>query len=304
VTVHLQHTLNSAIHCTGVGVHSNAKVAMTLRPADPDTGIVFRRTDIAPGTVSDVAALHENVVDTSFSTTIGTSDRVRIGTVEHLMAAFAGCALDNVIVELDGPEVPIMDGSAAPFVFLIECAGVIAQDAQRRVIEICKPVAVSDGERSISIVPADRFSLDCVVDFDHPHIGRQSILFDTDRTTFKSELCRARTFCLEEDIEKMHAAGLGLGGSLENAVVVGPNGPLNDGGWRHENECVRHKALDCIGDLYLAGAPILGHVKSVCSGHKMNHHLLQALFDDASAWRITTMDDLTVDMPDAIAASA
>lgn len=275
---------------------------MTLRPAAPDTGIMFRRTDIAPGTIADVAALHENVVDTSFSTTIGTGDRVKIGTVEHLMAALAGCALDNVIVELDGPEVPVMDGSAAPFVFLIECAGIVPQNAPRRVIEVLKPVAVSDGERSVSVVPADRFSLHCTVDFDHAHVGRQSVLFDSERATFKTELCRARTFCLEEDIEKMHAAGLGLGGSLDNAVVIGMNGPLNDGGWRYEDECVRHKALDCIGDLYLAGAPILGFVKSVCSGHKMNHQLLQALLDDTSAWRMTTMEEL--DLPDAIAASA
>lgn len=275
---------------------------MTLRPAAPDTGILFRRTDIAPGTIADVAAVHENVVDTSFSTTIGTGDQVRIGTVEHLMAALAGCALDNVIIELDGPEVPVMDGSAAPFVFLIECAGVVAQDAPRRVIEVLKPVAVSDGERSISIVPADQFSLHCTIDFDHGQVGRQSVLFNTERATFKSELCRARTFCLEEDIEKMHAAGLGLGGSLDNAVVIGQNGPLNDGGWRYEDECVRHKALDCIGDLYLAGAPLLGFVTSVCSGHKMNQRLLQALLEDTSAWRLTTMDELEI--PSAIAASA
>lgn len=282
-----QQTLKSAIHCTGTGVHSNLKVSMALRPASANTGIVFRRVD-HPGRDQTIKAVHSNVVDTTLCTTIG-NGTVMVRTVEHLMAAFAGCGIDNAIVELDGEEVPVMDGSAAPFVFLIECAGIVEQRAPRRAIEVLKSIELADETRAMSITPADRFSLRCDIDFDHPALGYQSVVFDPLRTTFRNELSRARTFCMEADVQRMQAAGLGLGGSLENAVVVGDDGVLNEEGLRYPDEFVRHKALDCIGDLYLAGAPILGHVHSERAGHKMNYALLSALLGDPEAWRLTTL---------------
>ena len=202
------------------------------------------------------------------------------------MAAFAGCGIDNAVVELDGEEVPVMDGSAAPFVFLIECAGIVEQCAPRRTIQVLKTIHLGDEHRYISIAPADAFSIRCDIDYDHPALGYQSILFDPSRAGFRSELARARTFCRESDVESILAAGMGRGGSLENTVVMGDDGPLNEEGLRYPDECARHKALDCFGDLYLAGAPILGHVRCLRSGHGMNHALLSALLDDADAWRL------------------
>ncbi len=285
----LQQTLKSAIHCTGIGVHSNRKVSMGLLPAAPDTGIVFCRIDRPIDTPQTIRAVHANVVDTTLCTTIG-NGTVSVRTVEHLMAAFFGCGIDNAVVELDGEEVPAMDGSAAPFVFLIECAGVVEQDTFRRVIEILKPIRVSDETRAISVIPAESFSLRCEIDFDHPALGYQSVVFDPLRTTFRNELSRARTFCMETDVEGIRAAGMGLGGSLENTVVLGKDGVLNEEGLRYPDEFVRHKALDCIGDLYLAGAPILGHVHSERSGHRFNHALLSALLGDPDAWTLTRLE--------------
>ncbi len=261
---------------------------MSLRPAEPNTGIVFRRIDRHNG-AREVPATHDRVVDNMLCTTIGQGD-VRVRTIEHLMAAFAGCAVDNAIVELDGEEVPIMDGSAAPFVFLIECAGTVEQAAARRAIEVIKPISIGDDQRTISIRPADRFSIRCEIEFGDSTVGAQAVTYDPARSSFRLELARARTFCFEADVKQMQAAGFGLGGSLENAVVVGQNGVLNEDGLRYPDEFVRHKALDCLGDLYLSGAPILGHVHSVRAGHKMNHALLDALLADRSAWRMITLD--------------
>jgi UDP-3-O-[3-hydroxymyristoyl] N-acetylglucosamine deacetylase len=261
---------------------------MALRPASANTGIVFRRVDHPSSRTRTIKAEHASVVDTTLCTTIG-NGTVSVRTIEHLMAAFAGCGIDNAVVELDGAEVPVMDGSAAPFMFLIECAGIVQQRAPRRVIEVLKPISLADETRAISVTPADRFSLRCDIDFEHPVLGHQSVVFDPQRSTFRNELSRARTFCMEADVARMQAAGLGLGGSLENAVVVGDDGVLNEEGLRYPDEFVRHKALDCIGDLYLAGAPILGHVHSVRAGHTMNHALLSALLSDLDAWRLTTL---------------
>ncbi len=280
-----QQTLKSAIHCAGIGVHSNRKVRMELRPAPPGTGIVFCRTDRPTGSARTIEAIYDNVVDATLCTAIG-NGRVTVRTIEHLMAAFAGCGIDNAVVELDGEEVPAMDGSAAPFVFLIECAGIVEQCVPRRVIEVLKPIRLGDERRYISITPADRFSIRCDIDFDHPALGYQSVDFDPLRTCFRTEFARARTFCRESDVESILAAGMGRGGSLENTVVIGDHGPLNEDGLRYADECARHKALDCFGDLYLAGAPIIGHVRCLRSGHGMNHALLSALFDDPSAWRL------------------
>ena len=256
---------------------------MELRPAPPGTGIVFCRTDRPAGSARTIEALYDNVVDATLCTAIG-NGRVTVRTIEHLMAAFAGCGIDNAFVELDGEEVPAMDGSAAPFVFLIECAGIVEQCAPRRMIEVLKPIRLGDENRYISISPAERFSIRCDIDFDHPALGYQSVDFDPLRTCFRTELARARTFCRESDVASILAAGMGRGGSLENTVVIGDGGPLNEDGLRYADECARHKALDCFGDLYLAGAPIIGHVRCLRSGHGMNHALLSSLFDDPSAW--------------------
>ena len=281
-----QHTLKSAIHCTGIGVHSNRKVCMELRPAPPGTGIVFCRSDQPAGSPRTIEAVYGNVVDARLCTAIS-NGRVTVRTIEHLMAALAGCGIDNAVIVLDGEEVPVMDGSAAPFVFLIECAGIVEQCAARRTIEVLKPIRLGDENRWISVTPAETFFLRCDIDFGHPALGHQSFSFDPQRTSFRSELARARTFCRETDVEGILAAGMGRGGSLENTVVLGEDGPLNEGGLRYPDECARHKALDCIGDLYLAGAPILGHVCCHRSGHGMNHALLSALLGDPDAWRLT-----------------
>ncbi|MSO74276.1 MAG: UDP-3-O-acyl-N-acetylglucosamine deacetylase [Alphaproteobacteria bacterium] len=292
-----QRTLKSSIHCNGVGVHTNQRVAMTLLPAGPNTGILFRRVDLV-GKGRDVKAVHANVIDSRLCTVIGAGPRARIGTIEHLMAAFSGLGVDNAIVEIGADEVPVMDGSAAPFVFLIECAGLVTQAAPRRAIQVLKPVAVADGERRVAIRPAAEFSLDCRIAYDHPMLGEQRVFLRPNAGTFKADLARARTFCLEEDVMQMRAAGLAKGGSLDNAVVIGKDRVLNEGGLRYDNECVRHKALDCLGDLYLAGAPLLGAVESVRAGHALNHRLLTTLFNDRSAWREVTLDRETAEPAD------
>ncbi|MCE2509950.1 MAG: UDP-3-O-acyl-N-acetylglucosamine deacetylase [Alphaproteobacteria bacterium] len=281
-----QKTLRSEIACTGTGLHSGAHVTMTIRPAEPDTGIVFRRTDIA-GKGAELAARWDNVVDTVMGTTIGNADKVRVATIEHLMAALYGCEIDNAIIEVTGPEVPAMDGSAAPFVFLIECAGIQQQDAPRMAIEILKPVLVKDGERSAALMPAPVFSIECEIDFDRAAISRQSCRFHLSNGTFKSDICRARTFGFEEEVSQLRAAGLARGGSLKNAIVVSCDGDkvLNEEGLRYEDEFVRHKALDCIGDLYLAGTPIRGLYRGLYSGHTLNNQLLHKLFKERDAFR-------------------
>ncbi len=299
-----QQTLKSRINCTGIGLHSNSSVSMTLCPAPPDSGVLFRRTDLDP-TMASVAARVDNVVDSRFSTTIGRGEDVCIGTVEHLMAAFAGCRVDNVLIEIDGPEVPIMDGSAAPFIFLIECAGTVAQDAPRQAIRVLKDVRVDDGERSASLCPAAEFSASFELDYDNPVIARQEYFFRFEGDSFKTDLSRARTFCLEQEVDYLRSLGLAQGGSLDNAIVVGKQGILNEGGLRHDDEFVRHKILDAVGDLYLAGGPIQGHFHGVCSGHEMNHRLLDALFEDASAWCLApSTDDQSVILEAPIAATA
>lgn len=298
-----QRTLKSSIQCTGIGVHTNQRVAITLKPGAPNTGIVFRRI-MGNSVLGEVKAIHANVIDSRLCTVLGVGSKHRIGTIEHLMAAFAGLAIDNAVVEIDADEVPVMDGSAAPFVFLIECAGIVTQAAARRAIQVLKPVVVEDGDRRVAIAPAVNFSIDCRITYDHPMIGTQRVRFALTPGTFKAELCRARTFCLEEDVVRMRANGLAKGGTLENAVVIGRNRVLNEDGLRYDNECVRHKALDCLGDLYLAGAPILGAVESVRAGHALNHRLLGALLSDLSAWRYVALDSAGEDIPLVPAAKA
>jgi len=279
-----QRTLKNQIKCTGIGLHSGRRVSMLLLPAAADQGIVFRRTDVPDGE-RDVPARFDQAADLILCTTVRNQAGVTVSTVEHLMAAFAGCGIDNATVELDGPEVPVMDGSSAPFVFLVECAGVVEQNTPRRYIEILKPVEVKEGGRAASLAPADKFSVSFAIDFASELVGEQNCYFEMRDGSFKAELSRARTFGFAGEVEKLHALGLALGGSLENAVVVSGDRVLNEGGLRYSDEFVRHKALDSIGDLYLAGAPILGHFHGERSGHALNNRLLRTLFADADAWR-------------------
>ena len=283
-----QRTIKSAIHCRGIGLHSGMKTSLTLLPAPPDSGIVFRRTDAAAAGV-EIVARWCNVVDSALCTTLSNGEGVLVATIEHLMAAFAGAELDNVVVELDGPEVPIMDGSAAPFVFLIECAGLKEQDAPRRAVKILKPVTVGDTGKSVSLLPDHGFSMSFEIDFESRAVSRQDLHLVIDSETFKTEVSRARTFGFLHDVDRMRAAGLALGGSLDNAVVVSGDTILNEGGLRYADEFVRHKLLDALGDCYLAGFPLIGHFRGKRSGHALNRQALEALFADAEAWCYTTL---------------
>lgn len=280
-----QRTLKASIHCRGIGLHTGARIGMTLHPAAVDTGIVFRRSD-ADG--AEVPAVWQNIVDSALCTTLGKGD-VTIGTVEHLMAAFAGLAVDNAVVELDGPEVPVMDGSAAPFVFLIECAGLVAQDAPRRAIKLLKPVRVGGAGKSAALLPSDGFRMTVAIDFASGAIRRQELTLRPDAEQFKNDISRARTFGFLDEVDQMRAAGLARGGSLDNAVVISGDRVLNTEGLRYRDEFVRHKVLDAMGDLYLCGSPLLAHFHGVRSGHALNRQLLERLFADRSAWRFTTL---------------
>ncbi len=282
-----QKTLKSSIHCRGVALHSGARVGMTLRPAPIDSGIVFRRTDRGG---AEIAAQWWNAVEQPLCTRLDDGKGVSVATIEHLMAALAGLEIDNAIVELDGPEVPVMDGSAAPFVFLLECAGVVEQrERPRRAIKLLKPVTVSEGAKSASLTPAEAFSMSFAIDFASTAIKRQDITVALDPETFKTQLSRARTFGFLRELDEMRAAGLARGGSLENAVVIDGDDVLNREGLRFSDEFVRHKALDALGDLYLAGAPLIGHFRGVRSGHALNRRLLEAVFADPGAWCFTTL---------------
>ncbi|MGE5540350.1 MAG: UDP-3-O-acyl-N-acetylglucosamine deacetylase [Gemmatimonas sp.] len=283
-----QKTLKNAITCSGVGLHTGARVAMTLHPAEVNHGIVFRRTDIVRGE-AEIAADWRNVVDSTLCTAIANKDGVEIQTIEHLMAAFAGLGIDNVLVELNGPEVPIMDGSAAPFVFLVECAGTVEQAEPRRAVVVHKPIAVTHDGKRASLTPAAGFTVDLAIDFSNTLVARQTLAFDLTDGAFKAEIARARTFGFENEISHMRAAGMLRGGSLENAVVVSGAKVMNEDGLRYDDEFVRHKTLDCLGDLYLAGAPLIGRFDGFRTGHRLNHRLLVELFSDVTAFSIEPM---------------
>ncbi|WP_413206184.1 UDP-3-O-acyl-N-acetylglucosamine deacetylase [Rhodospirillum sp. A1_3_36] len=292
-----QHTIKAPISCTGVGVHKGQDVTLTLRPAPPDTGIIFRRVDL-PEDRNEIPVSACAVVDGRLCTTIANNHGTTMSTVEHLMAALASLSIDNVIAEVDGPELPIMDGSAAPFVFLLDCAGLAEQDVPRRVIRVLKTVTISDGPVSATLRPAESgLTLDFEIDFKARAIGRQDCHLTLSPDLFRNHIARARTFGLLEDIEKLHAAGLGLGGSLENAVVVDDDKVLNEDGLRYQDEFVRHKTLDAVGDLYMQGLPIIGHYEGVRSSHHHNNMLLRALLADPQAFEITEVDSCELDAP-------
>lgn len=280
-----QKTLKTSIGCTGIALHSGRKVTLNLVPAAANTGIRIRRTDLYNG-ASEIAVDWRNVVDTKLATTVGNDYGTRVSTIEHLMSALAGCEIDNLVIEVDGPEIPVMDGSAAPFVFLVECAGTVEQNAPRKAIKVLKPVKVGDAYRSLSVLPAAEFSLDFEIDFESAAIDRQEYCFENFEGDFKAEIARARTFGFEQEVDALRSIGLALGGSLDNAVVVSGDRVLNEDGLRYENEFVRHKILDCIGDLYLAGGPLIGAVQASRSGHELNNALLRALFADEDAWTL------------------
>jgi UDP-3-O-[3-hydroxymyristoyl] N-acetylglucosamine deacetylase len=286
-----QRTLKRPIGCVGVGLHCGQRVQMTLNPAPVGSGIVFRRTDIVPSPV-DIPAHFDRVADTCLCTGIAAEERpdVQVGTVEHLVAALYGCGIDNALIELDGPEVPILDGSSAPFVFLLECAGTIEQDAPCAEIEILRPIRVEAGDAYAELRPhsGPGLAMAMSIAFDAPAIGRQALSLRLSPDAFRHELARARTFTLISEVAQLQAAGRARGGSLDNAVVVDQARVLNPGGLRMPDEFVRHKLLDAVGDLALAGAALRGRFVAHRSGHTLNNRLLRALFADAGAWRETT----------------
>jgi UDP-3-O-[3-hydroxymyristoyl] N-acetylglucosamine deacetylase len=273
-----QHTVGRQVTCSGVGLHTGARVQVTLVPAPEDTGIVFVRTDINDGRRAEVRAHVSRVVDTNLGTTLANSYGVKVATVEHLMSALAGCGIDNVRVMLSGPEVPIMDGSAEPFVFLVECAGLAEQSAPRRYLKVRETVEVRDGAGWMRLSPAADFHVSLEIDFDNPLVSQQSKHYNFGQTSFKNTVSRARTFGFAEEVSHLRSMGLALGGSLDNAIIVDRDTVLNHGGLRYQDEFVRHKILDCVGDLYLAGTQVIGHVEGHRSGHGLNAALLRELF--------------------------
>lgn len=253
---------------------------MRLLPAPAGTGIRFRRTD----TEAEIRAVWENAVESARCTTLSDGRGATVGTIEHLMAALAGAGIDNAVIELDGPEVPIMDGSAEPFVFLIECAGVIEQGMPRQIVKVLKPVSIVEDDAMAALYPDDSFSMSFEIEFDNPLIRRQGMSMSVDADSFRTQIARARTFGLLGEVDRLRAAGLARGGSLDNVIVINGDRVLNRGGLRYEDEFVRHKLLDAVGDLYLAGAPIVAHFRGVRSGHSHTRRLLAALFADDAAW--------------------
>ena len=285
-----QRTLKTVIGATGVGLHTGEKVLLTLRPAPVGTGIIFRRVDLDP--VIDIPASLENVCDTRLSTTLeyrGT----RVSTVEHLMAAFAGLHIDNAVVELDSTEVPIMDGSAAVFVFLIQSAGIEMQSEAKQFIRIKDRIEVREGDKWARFEPYDGFRLSFSIDFDHPTMksSAQHATVDLSKASFTKEVSRARTFGFLQDVEALREAGLARGGSLDNAIVLDDDRVINDDGLRYGDEFVKHKILDAIGDLYLLGHPLIGTFSAHKSGHGLNNGLLRELVDQTSCWETVTYDD-------------
>ncbi|MCP5361638.1 MAG: UDP-3-O-acyl-N-acetylglucosamine deacetylase [Hyphomicrobiales bacterium] len=280
-----QHTVANRVTCRGVGLHSGEEVSLSILPAVENTGILFRRVDIS-GPEQYVPANYLNVVNTQLGTTLANDKGVSIATTEHLMAALWGCNIDNAIVELSGPEVPIMDGSSEPFVFLIECSGTHKQEVPRRIIEVLKTISVEEDDKRAVITPADDFTVTMEIDFENALIAKQHCVFHSSDVSFKTDLCRARTFGFEHEVSHLRAQGLARGGSLENAVVVSGDKVLNKEGLRYSNEFVRHKVLDCIGDFYLIGGLLKGHFTGFRSGHALNNKLLRAFFADRDAWRI------------------
>ena len=285
-----QRTLSNVIRATGVGLHTGEKVFLTLKPAPVDTGIVFYRVDLDEPV--EIKATTESVTETVMSTTIE-SNGTKISTVEHLMSAFAGMGVDNAYVELSTHEVPIMDGSAAPFVFLLQSAGIAEQNKAKKFIRIKKPLEVRDGDKWVRFEPFDGFKVTFTIDFDHPIFKNsvQHATVDFSTTSFIKEVSRARTFGFMDDLETLRKAGLARGGSIDNAIVMDSFNILNDDGLRYKDEFVKHKILDAVGDLYLLGHPLVGAFSAHKSGHALNNQILRQLLAQEDAWELTTLKD-------------
>lgn len=285
----LQKTIKNRMVCQGVGVHTGVLSTVTLLPAPEGSGIVFRRTD-HPGVAGVVPARFDRVTDTKLGTTIGNVYGVKVHTVEHLMAAISGCGVTNLVIEIDGAEVPIMDGSSAPFVFLLECAGVVVQNAPQQVIRVRETVRVEDGDKYAELRPGVGFSAELEIAFENcPVIDRQFYSFDLDGLSFKAELSRARTFGFRHEVEYLQANGHALGGSLANSIVVDGDRIMNEEGLRYGDEFVRHKLLDVVGDLALAGAPLFAQFRGFKTGHALNNRLLREMFSRKSAYEFVTL---------------
>ncbi len=285
-----QRTLKNTIRATGVGLHSGEKVCLTLRPAPANTGVIFVRTDLSPEV--QIPASANLVTDTSLCTALSQGG-VKVATVEHLMSAFAGLGIDNVFVELSAGEVPIMDGSAGPFVFLIQSAGIEEQAAAKKFIRIKREVVVRDGDKEAIFLPHHGFKVSFAIDFDHPvsELRDQMAVVDFSTTSFVKEVSRARTFGFMRDLEFLRAQNLALGGSLDNAVVVDDYRIVNEGGLRYDDEFVKHKVLDAIGDLYQLGHSLIGEFRGVKSGHALNNQLCRAMLAQPDAWELVTFED-------------
>lgn len=282
-----QTTLRAAVALVGAGVHSGDEVKIVLHPAEVNHGIAFLRTGLPGGLERLIDARHLAVTATELCTVIGDRDSGAVATIEHLMAALTGLGIDNVLVEIDGPEVPILDGSAAPFIDAIDQVGLVSQAATRRYLKVLKAVRVTQGKAFAELLPNERaFRLDVEIDFPTPVIGRQRKAVDLSPTVFRKDISRARTFGFMRDVEKLWSAGFALGASLENTVAIGDDGVMNPEGLRYGDEFVRHKILDAVGDLSLAGFPLLGTYRSYCGGHRLNFSVLEALFESRSNYTV------------------
>ena len=286
-----QRTLRNSIKATGVGLHTGDKVLLTLCPAPVDTGIVFRRTDLNP--VAEIPARADLVGETTLSTCLVHGD-ARVSTIEHLLSAMAGLGIDNAYVDVTAPEIPIMDGSAAPFVFLLQSAGIVEQHAAKKFIRVRKEVTVTDGDKTASFLPLEGFKISFGIDFDHPVFKHRAATTEIDfsTTSFVREVSRARTFGFVEEIEYLRSKGLARGGSMDNAVVIDDYKVLNHGGLRYDDEFVKHKVLDAIGDLYLLGYSLIGEYRAFKSGHALNNQALRTLIANKDAWEMITFEDV------------
>ena len=280
-----QKTISHKVSCSGIGLHSGKEVKMTLLPASADSGIIFKRVDIKDKN-NVIKANYHNVSYTNLGTVISNEDGVQVSTIEHFMAALWCLEIDNLIVEIDNVEVPILDGSSEPFIFLIECGGIKTLEATRKIIEILEEVTFQSGDKYLSVKPGSSFSIKLEIDFNHPQIRETKYLFDEAKSSFKNDISRARTFCFQKEIDQMHQMGLAKGGSLDNAIVIGDNGILNKGNLRYRDEFVKHKILDFIGDIYLAGNRIAGEFTAFKTGHSINNQFLRQLLSNKSAWRL------------------
>ncbi|MCP2039964.1 UDP-3-O-[3-hydroxymyristoyl] N-acetylglucosamine deacetylase [Neisseria sp. HSC-16F19] len=288
-----QRTLGKSISVTGVGLHSGERVRLTLHPAEANSGIAFRRTDLA-GEMGDIIRLHPNLInDTRLSSTVVTENGVRVGTIEHIMSAFAAYGVDNVLVELNAPEIPIMDGSSLPFLYLLQDAGIVDQDAPKQFLRIKKTVEVVEPDKWVRFEPYEGFRVTLTIDFNHPLFNRsnQTFAIDFAGQSYVDEIARARTFGFMQEVELMRSHNLGLGGNLNNAVVIDDQDVLNPEGLRYPDEFVRHKILDAIGDLYIAGHPIIGAFSGYKSGHAVNNALLRKILSDSDNYEWVSFKD-------------